>query len=155
MSHVFSEGEKPVEYASRPLNRAEKNYSQLDKEALSIIFAVKKWHCYLAGRKFIIYTDHKPLLGIFGRDKQPKVMSPRMERWLITLGCYDYELRYRKGRDHGNADALSRLIVPENAPERVPEPHGLFLMTGVGSPHLTWEEVATDTAMDPELHSQS
>lgn len=152
MAHLFPDNkERPVEYASRALEPAEKNYSQLDKEALGIIFAVKKFHCYIAGRSVIIYTDHKPLLGIFGRNKTPKVMSPRMERWLVILGCYDYDLRFRPGKQNGNSDALSRLIVPESTPRPVPEPHGLFLMTGINSPHLTWEQVAEHTANDTEL----
>ena len=152
LAHVFDEGERPIEYASRALNAAERNYSQIDKEALSIVFAVKKFHRYLAGRRFAIYTDHKPLLGIFGKEsKVPKIVSPRVERWMITLGCYDYDLRFRPGKNHGNADALSRLIVPATAPNAVPEPHGLFLMTGRTSPHLNWQQVAENTAKDAEM----
>ena len=48
LSHVFPDkSEKPIAYASRTLNKSEKNYSQLDKEALSIMFGIKKFHQYL------------------------------------------------------------------------------------------------------------
>ncbi len=57
--------EKPTGFASRTLNAAEKNYSQLDKEGLAVIFGVKKFHKYLYGWKFTIITDHKPLLSLF------------------------------------------------------------------------------------------
>ena len=62
LSHVDEDGtERPVAYASRTLTDAEKRYSQLDKEALAIIYGVKRFHHYLYGRKFAIASDHKPL----------------------------------------------------------------------------------------------
>ncbi|XP_026289200.2 uncharacterized protein K02A2.6-like, partial [Frankliniella occidentalis] len=152
LAHTFPDGEKPIEYASRALSKAEKNYSQTDREALSIVFAVKKWHNYLCGRHFTIITDHKPLLGLFGTDKpMPTMISPRVERWLIMMGCYSYTIKWRPGKQHGNCDALSRLCIPGTAPDKTPEPYGLFLMTGLSSPHLTWQQVAQDTAKDPIL----
>ena len=62
LSHEFPDGtERPVGFASRTLTQAERNYLHLDKEALAIIFGVKKYHHYLYGRRFVIKTDHKPL----------------------------------------------------------------------------------------------
>ena len=85
--------ERPITYASRTLTSAERNYSQLDREALGIVFAIKKFHMYLHGRHCSIYTDHKPLLGILGPHKPTPVMaSARMQRWILTMSTYEYDL---------------------------------------------------------------
>ena len=55
----------PVAFASRSLTLAEKNYCQLEKEILSIVFACSKFHEYIYGMKFDIYNDHLPLKSLF------------------------------------------------------------------------------------------
>ena len=61
--------ERPIVYYSRTLSPTEQRYSQLDKEALAIVAGVKKFHQYLAGRRFEINTDHKPLIYIFDQHR--------------------------------------------------------------------------------------
>ena len=75
LSHEVPEGEKPIAFASRTLSQAERNYSQTEREGLAMIWGVKKFHQYLLGLKVKIYTDHKPLLGIFGELKPIPVHS--------------------------------------------------------------------------------
>ena len=70
LSHKMEDGsERPVGYVSRSLNDAERNYSTLEKEALAIIFGVKKFHQFLYGYSFTIKTDHKPLEGLLNEKK--------------------------------------------------------------------------------------
>ena len=106
--------QRPVAFASRSLAPAEKNYSQLEQEALAIIFGVKKFHQFVYGRHFQIKTDHKPLLWLSGSGKSlPDVMSPRVIRWRLTLQAYQCQLVYSPGVCQANSDALSRLPLPE------------------------------------------
>ena len=115
LAHKMNDGsERPIAYASRTLSKPERGYSQLDKEALAILFAVKKFHQFLYGRHFVVYTDHKPLLGLLNPDKAtPTMASSKMQRWALTLLAYEYELIYRPGNQNGNADSLSRLPLPD------------------------------------------
>jgi hypothetical protein len=122
LSHEMEDGtEKPIAFASRTLTAAEKKYSQLDKEGLAMVFAVKKFHQFLYDRQhFTIYTDHKPLLGIFSSERSiPQMASSRIQRWALTMLTYEYAVIFRPGKENSNADALSRLplkIEPSTTP---------------------------------------
>lgn len=98
LSHRGEDGqEKPIAFASRTLAKAEKNYSQLEKEGLAIVFGVKKFHPYLFGRHFVILLDHKPLRHLFKEDSATPVMaSARIQRWALLLGGYDYTIEYKE-----------------------------------------------------------
>ena len=109
ISHVLSDGsEKPISFASHTLTAAEKNYSQLEKEALSLIFGVCKFHQYLYGRKFTLITDHKPLTAIFSSKKGiPILAATQLQRWALLLSGYDYNICFRATETHSNADSSS------------------------------------------------
>lgn len=108
--HIFANGEeRPVCFASRTLNAAERNYAVIDREALAIFFGVRKFMHYLLGRKFILQTDHRPLLSIFGTKKGiPAMAASRLQRWSVYLSNFDFEIQYIVGKDNVNADFLSR-----------------------------------------------
>ncbi|UYV73340.1 K02A2.6-like [Cordylochernes scorpioides] len=102
--------ERPIYFISRTLSQAEKNYSQIDKECLSIIWALKKFNNYLFGRIFELITDNKPLHHILNPKREiSSNMSARLQRWALILSSYNFTIECRKTGDHGNADGLSRL----------------------------------------------
>ncbi|XP_046742894.1 uncharacterized protein LOC124409358 [Diprion similis] len=109
--HILADGsEKPFAYASRVLQGAEKNYAVVQKEALAIYWAVKKFYQYLMGNEFILCTDHKPLTALFGEKKGISQMAAgRLQRWALFLSGFKYSFKYIKGVDNGAADGLSRL----------------------------------------------
>ena len=153
LSHKMKNGtERPIGYVSRSLQEAERKYSTLEKEALAIIFGVKKFHQFLYGHRFIIKTDHKPLEGLLNEKKGiPSQAAPRIQRWALTLSSYEYEISYKAGQTNGNADGLSRLPLPV-MPDSVPLPGETILLmehlegTPVHSGHIkAW------TKRDPVL----
>ena len=150
-SHTMEDGtEGPVGFASRTLNSAERNYSQLDKEGAAIMFALKKFHKQLYGRHFVITTDHLPLISLFSELKQvPTTASPRVQRWVITLRGYEYEIKFKSGKDNSNDDCPSRLSLPVTVPE-VHEERVLLIEELDASP-ITSEEISRYTRRDPML----
>ncbi|XP_064479921.1 uncharacterized protein K02A2.6-like [Ornithodoros turicata] len=143
--------ERPIAFASRSLSEAEQRYSQLDKEALALVFGTERFHQYLWGMFFRAYTDHKPLLGLLGANKPiPVQASPRLVRWALKLSTYQYELLYKPGRDLLHADALSRLPLPA-CQEQPTVPAEVFMLEQAYSDLLTPTIVARATKNDHVL----
>jgi len=100
----------PVIFVSKTLSAAERNYSNIEREAYAIIWAVLRLRQFLLGRYFTIITDHKPLEFLFAANKEiPKVASARITRWAISLMAFDYNVKYKPGSEIPHVDALSRL----------------------------------------------
>nr|XP_034833643.1 uncharacterized protein K02A2.6-like [Maniola hyperantus] len=153
LSHVMEDGqERPIAMSSRTLNTHERRYSQLDKEATAIMFGIKKFHNYLAGRSFTVITDHKPLLGIFDPKRpMPSILSPRLTRISIALTAHDYNIAYRPGTQIANADGLSRWPLP--VPELEEEPLYEILLMAEKLEDFPYSavEIASETKKDQTL----
>ncbi|XP_043224352.1 uncharacterized protein K02A2.6-like isoform X1 [Amphibalanus amphitrite] len=146
-----SGADRPIAYASRRLSAAERNYSQLDKEALGVVFGIVKFHQYLYGRRFVVKTDHKPLLGLLSPHKSlPQVVSPRMVRWKLTLTGYDFDLKYVPGKEISNADGLSRLPAPFCPPDP-PPPAEVVQMLDAAESLVSVAQLQAATRRDPAV----
>ena len=83
-----------ISFASRTLTKAERNYSNLERQALAVIFGVKEFHQYLYGRQFTLETDHKPLESLFNQKKAlPTMAAARIQRWALMLATYNYTIK--------------------------------------------------------------
>lgn len=146
--HIVDGAERPIRFFSGTLSPAERNYSQLEKEALAIVFTLKKCHKYIYGRRFTLYSDHKPLQYIFGDKNINNVTGARVQRWSLFLSQYDYVIKHRKGSMMGNADALSRL--PQNIPTNISE-YCLNFLNVTGDLKLDAKLVQKEVENDPKL----
>ncbi|KAF4526635.1 hypothetical protein B566_EDAN015269 [Ephemera danica] len=130
----------------------EQNYSHVDKEALAVVFGVRKFYPYLAGRSFAIITDSKPVVGIFNPTKSiSENLSPRMLRWRHYLNNFDYTIQHKKGQLHTNADFFSRMPMETIGTEPLfPEPAGVLLLEEAPkSSVLNSESIAAESKRDP------
>lgn len=146
------EGWLPVQFASRTLSAAERNYSQIEREALSVIFGCEKFRQYLLGSKFLIKNDHKPLLNIFSNKKSgiPNNCSARLKRWALRLSQFHFVFEYIKGTENVTSDFLSRLPLSDN--ECSSEPYELiFVVEVMNDTPITFKDISKYTNSDSNL----
>ena len=154
LAHINERGEEqPIGYASRTLTVAESNYSQMEREGIACMFGTKKFHSYIYGRPFKLYTDNLALKTLFNESKPiPQQASGRIQRWALALANYEHEINFRPTHKHSNADDLSRLPLLEEAEETEAVPPELVLLieTMENLP-ITAEAIAEWTMKDSVL----
>ena len=107
--------EHMVTCASRTLSAAEQRYSQIEKEALAIVYGFRRFKQFVVGREVVLVTDHKPLTFIFRPDVAvSQTASQRIQRWSLFLSGFSYTVRHRPGKSNSQADALSRSPLTSN-----------------------------------------
>ena len=106
LEQTGDDGEQhPVMYWSKTLKPAERNYTTTERECLAIVEAVKNFRHYLYGTRFTVVTDHHALEFM---NSAPD-LTGRLQRWAMRMAEYNFDIKYRKGKENANADALSRL----------------------------------------------
>lgn len=103
--------DRPIAFASRALIDTEKRYHIIEKELLAIVWAVEYFRHYIFGQKFIIYTDHRPLISIW----RLKETSTTLTRLRLKLQGLDCDIRYKQGKENIVADFLSRLTYDDDS----------------------------------------
>ena len=150
LSHRYPDGsERPVAFASRTLSSAERNYAQVDREALAVIYGVKKFNEYIYGQRFTLITDNRPVTYIFAPDKAiPSMAAARIQRWALYLGAFDYSIEFRPSSLHTNVDGLSRLPLNDTISRSDGD---VFQLSLIETLPIQSEDIAKETARDPEL----
>ncbi|GFY24429.1 retrovirus-related Pol polyprotein from transposon 297 [Trichonephila clavipes] len=132
--------EQPVEYASRLLSSAEKNYSTTEREALAVVWALNKFRGYIEGAEITVASDHQPLKWLMN------LTSPtgRLARWALQIQSYNLKIDYFPGKCNFIADMLSR---PEYRDEEICELKTII----IDFPTRTANELRTEQLKDLEL----
>lgn len=158
LSHTIDGVDRPVAFASRSLTKTEMNYSQLDREALAIVFALKKFYYYIYGRKFTLYSDNRPLTHILHENsKLPAMTSARLLRYATWLTNFDYQIRHKKAEENVHADFLSRAPVQEDISQLeffFEEEVSLIsneIIYQISNNSLNYKTLAEETARDKQL----
>ncbi|CAH8821629.1 unnamed protein product [Trichobilharzia szidati] len=113
---VLEQNGQPVICISRRLSKSEQGYSQTQKEALAVVWAIRRLHKYLFGTKFHIVTDHQALKFIYNPEKSlNRSSAAKVQRWSLELSAYDYTIEHRSAKDIPHADFLSRYSLFENS----------------------------------------
>lgn len=139
-----------IAYASRALTDTEKRYSQTEKEALAIVWAVEHFHLFLFGSEFTLVTDHKPLEIIYGQNRAKT--SARIERWVLRLQPYSFKIIYKSGKSNP-ADYLSRHPTNESRrkQEKMTEQYIHFITQNSVPKAMTLQEIIKATNSDSTL----
>ncbi len=101
------EGEdRVILYASRGLSKSEQRYPVHKLEFLALKWAVtSKFHDYLYGTNFVVYTDNNPMTYVMEKAK----LDATAHRWVAALGAYNLKIKYRAGKSNADADGMSRI----------------------------------------------
>ena len=102
-----------------------------------MVYALKQFRYYLIGRSFNLVTDHAPLQWLSALK-----MEGLLCRWSLALQEYDFKIKYRKGIQNGNVDALSRCM---ETPSEVPSAPTVIL------PNYSVEQMKLAQEKDPVI----
>ena len=111
LAGVLYQSHGPIAFYSRVLNSAETNYSTTDREFLALVNTIQHFRSYVLGRKFKVFSDHKPLSFMLSGTPA----NSRHARYLIILEEYNFDIEYKKGVENVAADTLSRLATSRDA----------------------------------------
>ena len=153
LSNVDEKGNvRNVAFASRSLTPVEQRYSQVEREALAVVWACEKFHLYLIGTKFDIHSDNKALEIIYSPKSKPPA---RVERWAMRLQQYDFVLHHRNGE--GNpADILSRQPLPQTSSKcGVADQYVNFMETKSVPKSMSVDQISSETHNDKQLQEVS
>lgn len=138
---------RPLAYYSKCYTSAQRNYSVTEKELLSIVMSIEHFHCYLFGKHFQVFCDHKPLSFLPNK----KNAHSRLERWLMRLSIYKFTITYKEGANNVIADFLSRLPDPTSINTNTEDDYLGFLVATLCLPLSYQDDIAQEQKNDPDI----
>ena len=79
----------------------------MEKEALAIVEAVRKWAHLLTGRRFKIVTDQRSVAFMYNNENHGKIKNDKVLRWWMELSEFAFDIAYRSGKLNAAPDTLS------------------------------------------------
>ena len=131
ISATLNQNGRPVAFYSRSLNKSEQTQASVEKEALAIVEAVRKWSHYLIGRKFKLITDQRSVRFMYDCKNRGKIKNSKILRWRTELSQYQYEIVYRAGKLNAASDTLSRVYCASSTVSSLSEIHAALCHPGV------------------------
>ncbi|UYV77207.1 K02A2.6-like [Cordylochernes scorpioides] len=148
--HIKECEDRPLAFASASFSDSQKQYSQIEKELLSVYYGCKKFEYLLSGHTFVVQTDHQPLLPLV--KKPLSDISPRLQRLVMKLIAFDFKLQYKPGKYLIVADTLSRDTHPmDELPTPFLEDKRMVKMVRVNISDEKLVAMQKDTREDPAL----
>ena len=89
------------------MTECEQRYTQIEKEALALTWACERLNQYLLGTRFLLETDHKPLVPLMS-TKNLEELPVRIQRFRLRMMRYQYDIKHVPGKELNTADFLSR-----------------------------------------------
>ena len=151
ISRILSQDGHPILYLWRTLTTAETRYSNIEREALTIVWCTWRTQHFLLGWKFKLVSDHRPLEFIFSNNcGLLKVTSAHILRWALKMTAFNYEIYYVKGSEIPHVDALSWLEFINNVgfDERDHHDDDDFFIHLVETDVIKHETIKLETAND-------
>ena len=150
--HGTEENWRPIAYASRSLAPAEYNYAPIEKETLGIVFSCERFNSYGYGKSFTAVKDHQPLKAVFSRSITE--CPPRIQRFMLRLQKYDFDIEYVSGKKMFVSDALSRAHETD-ATSEIPELEMQYyvhlIVSNLPVSDRRWKQFQSETGKDPAL----
>lgn len=132
-----------ISFMARSLSKSQRNYSTTKRELLAVVYALEKFHTYLWGNKFTLYTDHRALTYLHTQ----RVANSMMVGWLDSILSYNFEVVHLHGLDNILPDQLSRLF--PTAKELEGGNDGDIAIRAVDANQSTSQEVDLDQMFEP------
>ena len=142
--------ERPIQFVSRKLTPTEKNYPILHREALAVIWAIEKFHSFLFGKEFKVFTDHEPLVSVF-KKSDLSVVAKRLQRYVLRVQPYEFSIHYRPGKQNVMADFCSRFPDESEDTSEVREELQINCLEKTSEMKINLDLIKRETSKDEDL----
>jgi hypothetical protein len=154
LSQIQDGEEKVIAFSSKTLSKTERNYCITRRELLAVVYFVQQFKHFLLGRKFLVRTDNSAVrywMRIHSETYDPQGQTAR---WMVKLAMFDFDIKHRPGKQHSNADGVSRTPFLRCAQCEVRH-EGAFETKRPKKVIVVTKEMATQTFQDSKQSSKN